>query len=106
MNRLKQYQRSKRTAHGGELAAFRRLCREIAAAASLKASGIDPQSIGGRFRSCRLAEGLSLEEVAKPAGTCKQYVSRFERGEISPTLDTLKRLVEQGLGKRLAVYIE
>lgn len=43
-------------------------------------------------RSLRDREGLSQREFAARAGTSQSTVSAYERGDKSPTLETLKRL--------------
>lgn len=44
-------------------------------------------------RSRREAHGLSQARLARRAGTSQAAISRLERGELSPTLATLERLL-------------
>ena len=44
-------------------------------------------------REARTARGLDQATLARRAGTTQTYVSRIERGKISPTLTTLTRLM-------------
>lgn len=55
---------------------------------------------GDLIRSRREAYGLTQHEVALRSGTTQAAVSRLERGEISPTVSTLERLLA-GLGEEL-----
>ena len=45
-----------------------------------------------RVRSLRQRAGLSQEEVARAAGVGLDAVGRLERGEVTPSLETLQRL--------------
>lgn len=57
---------------------------------------------GSIVRDARQRHGLSQERLARRAGTSQAFVSRIERGEISPTVDTLERLLLV-VGERLAL---
>ena len=48
---------------------------------------------GRIIRERRLAHGLSQARLALRAGTTQTAVSRLERGELSPTVATLQRLL-------------
>lgn len=50
------------------------------------------QAVGERIRAARLRANLSQETVALVAETDRPSVVRIERGQQSPTLDTLIRL--------------
>jgi transcriptional regulator with XRE-family HTH domain len=45
------------------------------------------------IRQARTARGLDQATLARRAGTTQTYVSRVERGKISPTVTTLTRLM-------------
>jgi len=45
------------------------------------------------LREARTRAGLSQRELARRAGTAQSVVARVERGQTSPTLDTLARLL-------------
>lgn len=57
--------------------------------------------IGALIRTRRTEHGISQERLARRCGTSQAFVSRVERGEISPTMDAVQRLLA-GLGERLA----
>lgn len=48
--------------------------------------------MGRRVRQLRLAGGFTQAELAERSGMATQAVSRIERGERSPTLETLDKL--------------
>lgn len=55
----------------------------------------DRTVVCGQFlRSARLRRGLDQAALAKLAGTDQPAISRIERGVVSPTLETLNRLLE------------
>src|SRR5215211_1571128 len=45
------------------------------------------------LREARVKAGLSQRELARRAGTAQSVVARIERGQTSPTIDTLERLM-------------
>ncbi|HEY3209516.1 MAG TPA: helix-turn-helix transcriptional regulator [Actinomycetota bacterium] len=47
------------------------------------------------LRGARSRSGLSQRELARRAGMRQPAVSRIERGVVSPTVDTLDRLLSQ-----------
>lgn len=51
------------------------------------------------LRAIRRAQGLSLTQVATPAGIDRSYLARIERGECSPTLNNFAGIVD-ALGLR------
>ena len=55
---------------------------------------------GDLLRDARRRHGLDQRTVALRAGTSQTQVSRIERGEISPSVSTLARLLA-ALGERL-----
>jgi transcriptional regulator with XRE-family HTH domain len=55
---------------------------------------------GQILRAARLRRGLDQSELAKRAGMNQSAVSRIERGVVSPSLETLNRLME-GMGQAL-----
>jgi len=50
--------------------------------------------VGKRIREYRLIKGLSQEELAHLANMHASHVGQIERGEKSPTLDSLEKIVE------------
>jgi transcriptional regulator with XRE-family HTH domain len=65
-------------------------------------SGMD---VGALLRETRRERGLDQAELARRAGTTQGYISRVERGTISPTLRTLERLMH-AMGRRLVTATE
>lgn len=53
-----------------------------------------PQPLGQRIRQMRLMHGLSARELARRAGVTPGYLSRVENGHISPTVQTLTRVMQ------------
>lgn len=51
---------------------------------------LDPGEV---IRERRLAHGLTQAQLALRAGTTQTALSRLERGEISPTIATIERLL-------------
>nr|WP_300310563.1 helix-turn-helix transcriptional regulator [Halomonas sp.] len=52
-------------------------------------------TLGEHLQSLRIAQGLSLSQLATQAGIAKSNLSRLEQGQGNPTLDTLWRLAVQ-----------
>ena len=50
--------------------------------------------IGAKLRSTRLAQGLTLAQVAESTGLSKGFLSRVERDETSPSVATLVQLCQ------------
>ena len=48
---------------------------------------------GDLLREARLRAGLTQDELAARAGTARSQVSRYERGDVLPSLETLRRLI-------------
>src|SRR5689334_14389325 len=48
---------------------------------------------GTLLRDARRERGLDQADLARRAGTTQTYVSRIERGEVSPSGRTMKRLL-------------
>jgi len=55
---------------------------------------------GELIRTTRVRHGLSQQRLARRAGTRQSAISRLERGEISPTIETLELLLN-AMGERL-----
>lgn len=51
---------------------------------------MDPGSL---IRRCRVASGLTQQQLAVRAGTTKTAISRLEAGHVSPTFQTTQRLL-------------
>lgn len=59
--------------------------------------------IGAKLRELRRQQGLTLEQVANAAGCSASFVSQIERGKVSPSLSTLKRMANV-LGVQMAEF--
>ncbi len=62
--------------------------------------------IGELLREARKAAGITQEELAQKIGTQKAYISRIENGKTDIQISGLFRIFEEGLGKKLILYIE
>lgn len=49
--------------------------------------------IGEKMRAMRLARGLTMDELATQCGVSREFISMIERGVVSPTVDTLSRIL-------------
>jgi transcriptional regulator with XRE-family HTH domain len=52
-----------------------------------------PERFGPRVRQIREERGLSLRQVAAEAGIPPSVLSKFERGQVSPTLITARKIL-------------
>jgi len=59
---------------------------------------------GAMIRSTRERHGLTQAQLALRAGTSQNAVSRIERDEISPSVDTVQRLLG-AMGERLELSV-
>jgi transcriptional regulator with XRE-family HTH domain len=50
--------------------------------------------IGAKLRAARKSRGLTLDQVARPAGLTKGFVSRLERDDVSPSVASLVAVCE------------
>ena len=70
-----------------------------------KPSAIEPGSaFGERVRALRKARQLTLEDLSAASGLSRAAISKIERGEMSPTYESLIKLA-QGLGTDMAQLI-
>jgi transcriptional regulator with XRE-family HTH domain len=60
---------------------------------------------GELLRNVRLRHGLSQDQLADRAGTSQAAISRIEGGLVSPTFETLARLLDL-MGERLGLDAE
>lgn len=58
--------------------------------------------IGELVRKARRRHGLSQERLARRCATSQRHISRIERGDVSPSVETLERLL-RAMGERLEV---
>ena len=52
------------------------------------------ESLGKRLKTLRLEKGLTLKMLAQKIHKSESYLSRLERGQISPSLSTLKVIAD------------
>lgn len=67
---------------------------------------VEPLRIGFLLRKIRKKAGLTQTDVALNSGTTRNYISRIEKGETDIQLETIKRIVELGMGKKLHLQIK
>ena len=48
---------------------------------------------GDLLHEARLRAGLTQAELARRTGTARSQISRYERGDVLPSLETLRRLI-------------
>ena len=58
---------------------------------------------GDLIREARRRHAISQQTLARSAGTTQKHVSRIERGDISPSVATLARLLA-AMGERLELH--
>jgi transcriptional regulator with XRE-family HTH domain len=56
--------------------------------------------VGRLVRDARQRHGLSQQRLARRCLTSQRHISRIERGEVSPSVETLERLL-RAMGERL-----
>ena len=61
--------------------------------------------IGELLKDERQKANLTQEALAEKTGTKKSYISRIENGHADIQLSTLYKLIEQGLNRKLELYI-
>lgn len=69
---------------------------------NLGMTGPPPFRCGALIREARLRHGIDQAELARRVGTAQPAISRIERDAISPTLETLNRLLE-AMGETLSL---
>lgn len=62
--------------------------------------------IGRLIRESRMKSGLTQQELALRSGTTRNYISRIENDRSDIELDTLRKIIEIGLGKQLDLIIK
>jgi len=66
---------------------------------------MEDTGLGKQLRRLRLEKGLTLQGLAEEVGKSESYLSRLERGQINPSLGTLKRIAD-ALGRPLVHLLE
>ena len=72
---------------------------------STEVTGITSK-IGRLVRDTRIKSGLTQKELAIKSGTSRNYISRIENDRSDIELDTLRKIIETGLGKRLEINVK
>jgi DNA-binding XRE family transcriptional regulator len=62
-------------------------------------------NIGQLIRQARMRAGLTQQQLAGKSGTTRNYISRIENDRSDIELDTLRKIIEIGLGKKLEIII-
>ena len=62
--------------------------------------------IGRLVRDTRIKSGLTQKELALKSGTSRNYISRIENDRSDIELDTLRKIIETGLGKHLEIIVK
>ena len=62
--------------------------------------------IGELIKSQRIDAGLTQEQLAAKCGTTRNYISRIENNRSDLELNTLRKIIEIGLGKELELAIK
>jgi len=62
--------------------------------------------IGKMIRESRRRSGMSQQELALVSGMSRTYISRIENNRSDIELDTLRKIIETGLGKKLEIRIK
>jgi len=62
--------------------------------------------IGRLVRDSRIKSGLTQKELALRSGTSRNYISRIENDRSDIELDTLRKIIETGLGKHLEIIVK
>ena len=62
--------------------------------------------IGRLVRDSRIKSGLTQKELAIKSGTSRNYISRIENDRSDIELDTLRKIIETGLGKQLEINVK
>lgn len=57
------------------------------------------------LKDARKEANLTQEQLAEKVGTKKSYISRLENGDCDIQLSTLYRIFEDGLGKKVNLFI-
>jgi len=72
---------------------------------STEVTGIS-SNIGRLVRDTRIKSGLTQKELAIKSGTSRNYISRIENDRSDIELDTLRKIIETGLGKHLEINVK
>ena len=68
--------------------------------------GFEAFKIGVLIQEARKKQHLTQEQLAKKAGTTKNYISRIENNASDIRLSTLMRIIREGLGGHLKLSLD
>jgi len=51
-------------------------------------------TFGGKLKECRTEKGLSQTELAKQIDTYHSIIGKYERDEVNPSIDVVKKLAK------------
>ena len=57
------------------------------------------------LKEARKEANMTQKQLAEKVGTKKSYISRLENGKSDIQLATLRRIIEQGLGRKMQITI-
>jgi transcriptional regulator with XRE-family HTH domain len=64
------------------------------------------EEIGRKLKTFRLANGMTLKQLASRAGCTDAYLSQLERGRANPSITTLKKITEALRMKVVDFFLE
>ena len=67
--------------------------------------GFEAFKLGVLLQEMRKEKGMTQEELATKCGTTKNYISRIENDASDIRLSTLMRIIHQGLGGHLKLWV-
>jgi DNA-binding XRE family transcriptional regulator len=94
------------TKSGGKLKVPFEIGADILLKYSKPEKSISMIGIGKMIRESRIHNGMSQQELALISGTSRTYISRIENDRSDIELDTLRKIIETGLGKKLEIRIK
>ncbi|MBI4645153.1 MAG: helix-turn-helix domain-containing protein [Bacteroidia bacterium] len=65
----------------------------------------EPLNIGSILKETRKRFRLTQKQIAVNCGTTHAYIARIEKGETNVQVDTLNRIIELGMGRKLHLEI-
>ena len=67
--------------------------------------GFEAFKLGVLIQEMRVKQNLTQEQLAAKCGTTKSYISRIENDASDIRLSTLMRIVREGLGGQLKLFV-
>jgi len=69
-------------------------------------NGFEAFKLGVLLQEMRKEKGMTQAELASKCGTTKNYISRIENDVSDIRLSTLMRIIQQGFGGNLKMWVE